>query len=128
MSGASADELAAPRETDYLILGVRLCYAFKWSVEYVFNLTFPLFMALSSKLESLRADETIDTVFSGYTAGKYGGGCLDRLFERKCKFVKVKNEAVKFDFTTEELRAATARALEAQRIAVEMKNKNQRGK
>lgn len=65
---------------------MRICRCYGWTLEYVLSLTCPQFFRLSSAVRRVRLDETIDTVYAGYTAGKYGGKASDGLFKGRGSF------------------------------------------
>ena len=53
---------------------------FGWTVEYVLGLSWPVFTALTGLVSRTRLDEAVDTVYSGYSAGKFGGKSAEALF------------------------------------------------
>jgi hypothetical protein len=54
-------------------------------------------------IDRIRADKTIDEVYSGYAAAKYGKSCAENLFRRRGSFT-LKSE--KPPYTEEDLRKA----------------------
>ncbi len=59
---------------------------FKWTIEYTLNLTYPVFFELGLMIDRIRADQTIDEIYSGYSAAKYGKACAENLFKRRGSF------------------------------------------
>lgn len=54
---------------------------FGWSIEYVLNLTFPVFFDLFGLIRRVRMDAAIDEFYTPYGAVKFGGKCAAHLFD-----------------------------------------------
>lgn len=65
---------------------MRICRCYGWTPDYVLSLTYPQFFCLSRSVRRIRLDETVDTVYAGYTAGKYGGKASEGLFKGRGSF------------------------------------------
>ncbi len=89
---------------------MRICRCFGWTVGYVLSLTCPQFFCLAGAVRSVRLDEAIDTVYAGYTAGKYGGAASKELFGgRKCFKLAEPEKPKPKEYTPEELKATEER-------------------
>lgn len=95
-----------PRRLDYDFLSCRIIRETGWTLEYVFNLTWPVFMALALELvPRMRADAAIDEMYRPYVAAKAGGEASDRLFRRRGSFF-LGDEPALLPVTPEALAAA----------------------
>ncbi len=92
---------------------MRICRCYGWTPDYVLSLTYPQFFCLSRSVRRIRLDETVDTVYAGYTAGKYGGKASAGLFNGRGSFTLDCDEEEAQDtvreYSEETLKASQAR-------------------
>lgn len=75
-----------------------------WSIEYVLNLTFPVFLNLFDLIKRSRADSAIDEFFKPYGAVKFGGALSQDLFKSRGSYYLSDSKQIKAkDYTPEEL-------------------------
>ena len=53
---------------------------FGWSIEYVLNLTYPVFLELFHLIKRCRYDAAVDEFYTPYAAVKFGGKASNSLF------------------------------------------------
>ena len=56
---------------------------FGWTIEYVLDLSFPVFLNLFGLITRCRADAAVDEFYKPYGAAKFGGKMCKHLFETK---------------------------------------------
>lgn len=97
---------------------------FGWSIEYVLNLTYPVFMSLFALIKRVRLDAAVDEFYMPYGAAKCGGKLSKMFFDGQGSMYldERKKNIVQQEVTPQAIKKANARLqqiMENRRIKAE---------
>lgn len=74
---------------------------FGWSVEYTLQLSFPIFLGLTSMITRVRSDSAIDEFYTPYVAAKVGRKCSKALFDSRGSVFRIGSAVEAPEYTPE---------------------------